>query len=86
MYTCVVHNPGVSLTPVSYKLHLEWEYNQTTLNAQERQVALQLFDRCAGRRWAHVGLWSCCLAGCCIRLCRWGLHAARAGSPAHPNL
>ncbi|PRW58131.1 putative inactive leucine-rich repeat receptor kinase IMK2 [Chlorella sorokiniana] len=49
VYVCVVHNPGVSLTPVSYQLRLGWEYNQTTLNDQERQVAQQLFDRCCGR-------------------------------------
>jgi len=48
VYVCVVHNPGVSLNPVSYQLHLEWEYNQTTLNAGERKVAQQLFDRWAG--------------------------------------
>ena len=48
MYVCVVHNPGVSLNPVSYQLHLAWEYNQTTLNAKERAVAQQLFDRWGG--------------------------------------
>lgn len=48
VYVCVVHNPGVSLTPVSYLLHIGWEFNQTTLNEKERQVAQQLFDRWEG--------------------------------------
>ena len=73
VYTCTVYNPGATLTPVSYKLRLSYEFNQTSLNAKERAVAKKLFDKCAGECGCMRGQQPRGLA--CKRSARVWLHA-----------